>query len=424
MTIELILIILFVLGYIGIVFEHKLGFDKAAAALISGVGLWTILVLNGNSHEITHAFSHEILPEIAGILLFLLGAMTIVEIIDQHEGFHVIASKITTTNKRTLIWIVAWIAFFLSAILDNLTTAIVMMSLLRKLIDEKEERMLFAGIVIIAANAGGAWSPMGDITTTMLWIKGQITAIAIMKEIFLASVICLLVPLTVVTFRLKGNIPIKIDDEEYQNPKWVRTTILFVGLGALIFVPIFKTITHLPPFMGMLFGVGVLWLVADIINKEKDDYSKKEVSVYKALSQIDIPSIMFFFGILAAVSALEKAGILQKAAIALDNNIGNHNIIIYCIGLLSAVIDNVPLVAASQAMYAFPTDDHLWHFIAYCAGTGGSILIIGSAAGVAVMGIEKINFIWYAKKIGWLAFIGYTAGAIVSIIESIYLNKF
>jgi Na+/H+ antiporter NhaD/arsenite permease-like protein len=299
-----------------------------------------------------------------------------------------------------------------------------MMSLLRKLIDEKEERMLFAGIVIIAANAGGAWSPMGDITTTMLWIKGQITAIAIMKEIFLASVICLLVPLTVVTFRLKGNIPIKIDDEEYQNPKWVRTTILFVGLGALIFVPIFKTITHLPPFMGMLFGVGVLWLVADIINKEKDDYSKKEVSVYKALSQIDIPSIMFFFGILAAVSALEKAGILQKAAIALDNNIGNHNIIIYCIGLLSAVIDNVPLVAASQAMYAFPTDDHLWHFIAYCAGTGGSILIIGSAAGVAVMGIEKINFIWYAKKIGWLAFIGYTAGAIVSIIESIYLNKF
>ena len=401
MSIELILILLFVLGYIGIIFEHKLGFDKASAALITGVGLWTLLVFNGDSTEITQAFSHDILPEIAGILLFLLGAMTIVEIIDQYEGFHVIASKITTTNKRTLIWIIAWLAFFLSAVLDNLTTAIVMMSLLKKLIDDKEERMLFAGIVIIAANAGGAWSPMGDITTTMLWIKGQITALSIMKEIFLASAVCLLVPLIVITFRIKGNIPTKTDDEDYQNPLWVRTTILCVGLGALVFVPIFKTITHLPPFMGMLFGVGVLWLIADLINKGKDDLSKKEISVYSALSKIDIPSILFFFGILAAVGALEKAGILHHLAIALD------------------VIDNVPLVAASQAMYTFPTDDHLWHFVAYCAGTGGSILIIGSAAGVAVMGLEKINFIWYAKKIGWLAFIGYTAGALVSYAESV-----
>jgi Na+/H+ antiporter NhaD/arsenite permease-like protein len=419
MSLELILIILFVVGYIAIIFEHKLGFDKAAAALITGVGLWTLLVFNGNTTEITESFSHDILPEIAGILLFLLGAMTIVEIIDQYEGFHVIASKITTTNKRTLIWIIAWLSFFMSAVLDNLTTAIVMMSLLKKLIDDKEERMLFAGIVIIAANAGGAWSPIGDITTTMLWIKGQITALSIMKEIFLASAICLLVPLVVVTFRIKGNIPVKTDDEDYQNPLWVRTTILCVGLGALIFVPIFKTITHLPPFMGMLFGVGVLWLIADMINKGKDDQSQKEISVYKALSKIDIPSILFFFGILAAVGALEKAGILHHLAMALDKSIGNHNIIIYCIGLLSAVVDNVPLVAASQAMYTFPTDDHLWHFVAYCAGTGGSILIIGSAAGVAVMGLEKINFIWYAKKIGWLAFIGYTAGALVSYAESV-----
>lgn len=419
MTIEIILIILFVLGYIGIVFEHKFGFDKAAAALITGVGLWTLLAFNGNAEEIANTFSHNSLPEIAGILLFLLGAMTIVEIIDQYEGFHIIVSKITTTNKRKLIWIIAWISFFMSAVLDNLTASIVMMSLLKKLIDEKEERMLFAGIVIIAANAGGAWSPIGDITTTMLWIKGQITALAIMKEIFFASAICLLVPLIVITFRLKGNIPIKKDDEVYQNPLWVRVTILCVGLGALIFVPIFKTITHLPPFMGMLFGVGVLWLITDIISREKDDQSHKEISVYKALTKIDIPSILFFFGILAAVGALENAGILHHLAAALDKSIGNHNVIIYCIGILSAIIDNVPLVAASQAMYTFPTDHHLWHFIAYCAGTGGSILIIGSAAGVAVMGIEKINFIWYTKKISWLAFIGYTAGALVSIAESI-----
>ena len=252
----------------------------------------------------------------------------------------------------------------------------------------------------------------------MLWIKGQITALAIMKEIFVASAVCLLVPLIVISFKIKGNIAPKKDEEEYQNPFWIRVTILCVGLGALIFVPIFKTITHLPPFMGMLFGVGVLWFIADKITIAKDDQSKKEISVYKALSKIDIPSILFFFGILAAVGALEKAAILHHLATALDNTIGNHNIIIYCIGLLSAVIDNVPLVAASQAMYTFPTDHHLWHFIAYCAGTGGSILFLGSAAGVAVMGLEKINFIWYAKKIGWLAFLGYTAGALVSIAES------
>lgn len=264
--------------------------------------------------------------------------MTIVEIIDQHEGFQIIVSKITTTNKRTLIWIIAWLSFFLSAVLDNLTTAIVMMSILKKLIDDKEERMLFAGIVIIAANAGGAWSPIGDITTTMLWIKGQITALSIMKEIFLASAVSLIVPLFVVTFMLKGNIISKQDDEEYQNPLWIRIAILCVGIGALLFVPIFKTITHLPPFMGMLFGVGVLWLITDIIHKEKDDQSKKEFSVYNALSKADVPSILFFFGILAAVSALENAGILHHLAVALDKHIGNHNVIIYCIGILSWVL--------------------------------------------------------------------------------------
>jgi Na+/H+ antiporter NhaD/arsenite permease-like protein len=418
MSIDVYLLLVFIIGYAFIVFEHNLGFDKAASALLTGVILWTILVLHGDAESVSHQFLHDYMPEIAGILLFLIGAMTIVEVIDQHEGFQVIANLVATTNKIKLVWMIGWITFFLSAVLDNLTTAIVMMSLLKKLLDDKEERMLFAGIVIIAANAGGAWTPMGDITTTMLWIGGQITTMSVMREIFLASVVCLLVPLIAVSFMLKGTITIKPDTEEYQNPKWVRVTILLLGICLLLFVPLFKTVTHLPPFMGMLLGLGILWLVTDILHKEKDDQSKKEVSVYKALSRIDVSSTLFFFGILSAVAALEQAELLKHLAASLDQSIGNSNLIVYCIGLLSAIIDNVPLVAATQGMYDYPQDHHLWHFIAYCAGTGGSILIIGSAAGVAVMGIEKINFIWYAKKIGWLAFIGYTAGALVSVLET------
>ncbi len=415
---EFLLLFVFVIGYIFIVLEHKLGFDKAATAILTGIILWSIMVFYGDASAISHQFLYGHLPEIAGILLFLIGAMTIVEIIDQHEGFHLIANLITTSNKKKLVWILGWIAFFLSAVLDNLTTAIVMISILKKMIDDKEERMLFAGIIIIAANAGGAWTPIGDITTTMLWIGGQITTLNVMREIFLPSVICLMIPLIAVSFMLKGDLEIKADSESYQNPKWMRVTTLLLGMGLLLFVPVFKTVTQLPPFMGMLLGLAILWIVTSVLHKNKDDQSQKEFSVYKALSKIDIPSILFFFGILTAVAALQDAGILQHLAVKLDKAIGNHNIIIYCIGLLSAVIDNVPLVAASQGMYTFPQDDHLWHFIAYCAGTGGSILIIGSAAGVAIMGIEKISFGWYAKKIGWLAFIGYTAGALVSVLES------
>jgi Na+/H+ antiporter NhaD/arsenite permease-like protein len=418
MGIEWILLVVFVIGYGFIVFEHNLGFDKAASAIVTGVLLWTVLVLNGDTEKTAHDFLHGYMPEIAGILLFLIGAMTIVEVIDQHEGFHIIANVVATTNKKKLIWMISWITFFLSAVLDNLTTAIVMMSLLKKLISDKEERMLFAGIVIIAANAGGAWTPMGDITTTMLWIGGQITTLSVMREIFLPSVVCLLVPLIAVSFMLQGSIELKPDTENYQTSRKMRVTILSLGICLLLLVPVFKTITHLPPFMGMLLGLGILWLATDILHKEKDDQSKKEFSVYKALSRIDVSSTLFFFGILSAVSALEQAELLKHLAAGLDSTIGNNNLIIYSIGLLSAVVDNVPLVAATQGMYHFPQDHHYWHFIAYCAGTGGSILIIGSAAGVAVMGIEKINFIWYAKKIGWLAFIGYTAGALVSILET------
>ena len=298
MGIEGFLLLVFIIGYAAIVFEQILGFDKAATALITGVVLWCILVLSGDAEATSNLFLHEYLPGIADIVLFLIGALTIVEVIDQHEGFQVIANLISATDKRKLIWIIGWITFFLSAVLNNMTTAIVILSLLKKLIDDKEERMLFAGIVIIAANAGGAWTPIGDITTTMLWIGGQITSMKVISELFLASAVCLLVPLIAVSFMLKGNIVAKSDTEEYQNPKWIRVTILLLGIGSLLFVPVFTTITHLPPFMGMLFGLGILWLTTDILHKEKDDQSKKEFSVYKALSGIDVPTILFFFGIL------------------------------------------------------------------------------------------------------------------------------
>ena len=419
MSLEIILGIIFIIGYAMIIFEHPLKIDKAAAALLTGVLIWAGFVMgSSDGHEIVEKFTHHI-PDIAGILLFLIGAMTIVELIDLHQGFDIVVNKITTRNKRKLLWILGFLTFFLSAVLDNLTTAIVMISLLRKIIKDKEEKMLFAGIVIIAANAGGAWSPIGDITTTMLWIGGQITTMPIMMGVIIPSLVCLIVPLFAITFQFKGDFPVVEKVETASNATATeKTTALFLGLGALIFVPIFKSITHLPPFMGMLLGLGIMWMVLDLIHKDKEPDDKHHFSVNKALTKIDVPSVLFFFGILSAIAGLESIGLLEKIAKAMDDTIGNNDIIVYCIGLLSAIIDNVPLVAATQGMYSltdFPVDHEMWHFIAFCAGTGGSILIIGSAAGVAVMGLEKIDFIWYAKKIGWLAFLGYTAGAIVHL---------
>ena len=419
MSLEIILGIIFIIGYAMIIFEHPLKIDKAAAALLTGVLIWAGFVMgSSDGHEIVEKFTHHI-PDIAGILLFLIGAMTIVELIDLHQGFDIVVNKITTRNKRKLLWILGFLTFFLSAVLDNLTTAIVMISLLRKIIKDKEEKMLFAGIVIIAANAGGAWSPIGDITTTMLWIGGQITTMPIMMGVIIPSLVCLIVPLFAITFQFKGDFPVVEKVETASNATATeKTTALFLGLGALIFVPIFKSITHLPPFMGMLLGLGIMWMVLDLIHKDKEPDDKHNFSVNKALTKIDVPSVLFFFGILSAIAGLESIGLLEKIAKAMDDTIGNNDIIVYCIGLLSAIIDNVPLVAATQGMYSltdFPVDHEMWHFIAFCAGTGGSILIIGSAAGVAVMGLEKIDFIWYAKKIGWLAFLGYTAGAIVHL---------
>ena len=419
MSLEIILGIIFIIGYAMIIFEHPLKIDKAAAALLTGVLIWAGFVMgSSDGHEIVEKFTHHI-PDIAGILLFLIGAMTIVELIDLHQGFDIVVNKITTRNKRKLLWILGFLTFFLSAVLDNLTTAIVMISLLRKIIKDKEEKMLFAGIVIIAANAGGAWSPIGDITTTMLWIGGQITTMPIMMGVIIPSLVCLVVPIFAITFQFKGEFPVMEKANTASNATSTeKIAALSLGLGALIFVPIFKSITHLPPFMGMLLGLGIMWMVLDLIHKDKEPDDKHHFSVNKALTKIDVPSVLFFFGILSAIAGLESIGLLEKIAKAMDDTIGNNDIIVYCIGLLSAIIDNVPLVAATQGMYSltdFPVDHEMWHFIAFCAGTGGSILIIGSAAGVAVMGLEKIDFIWYAKKIGWLAFLGYTAGAIVHL---------
>jgi len=412
-----IMVIIFVLGYIAIAFEHPININKSATALLTGVLCWTVYILMGDDSHLINEQLTEHIGELSGILFFLMGAMTLVELIDAHDGFDVITSRITTTSKKKLLWIICTITFFLSAALDNLTTAIVMVSLLRKLIDNKEDRLLFIGMVVISANAGGAWSPIGDVTTTMLWIGGQVTAQNIMLKLLIPSIVCLIVPLLILSFKLKGNITRpEIKENVSPNPTTTleRNAVFFLGIGALVFVPVFKTITHLPPFMGVLFGLGVLWVVTELIHSKKDDEDKDSLSVLHALRKIDMSSILFFLGILIAISSLQSTGVLSSLAQYMNDTIGNLNIIVPAIGLLSAIVDNVPLVAASMGMYditTYPADSYIWEFLAYCAGTGGSILIIGSAAGVAAMGMEKIDFIWYLKKIAWLALIGYFAGA-------------
>jgi Na+/H+ antiporter NhaD/arsenite permease-like protein len=347
-----------------------------------------------------------------------MGAMTIVELVDAYQGFRLITDRINTKNPKVLLWLICFVTFFLSSILDNLTTSIVMISLIRKLIPNKEMRMFFAGMIIIAANAGGAWTPIGDVTTTMLWIGGQISTVNIMKVLFLPSIICLVVPLLYLSFTLKGELG------ELQNTAHMHThsdekikgstIMLILGVGALVFVPVFKTVTHLPPYIGMLLGLGIIWVVSELINPHADEAARKPYTAAGALSRIDSSSVLFFLGILLAVSALESMEILHHFAEFLDKSLGDNRIIVTLIGLLSAIVDNVPLVAASMGMYsldAYPQDHLIWEYLAYCAGTGGSILIIGSAAGVAVMGMEKIDFIWYLKKISLIAMLGYFAGA-------------
>jgi Na+/H+ antiporter NhaD/arsenite permease-like protein len=418
-----IITIIFILGYAAIALEHPLKVNKAATALITGVLCWTVFALYApDKHSPAHLLT-ENLGEVAGILFFLMGAMTIVELIDAHDGFELITSRINTTSKKKLVWIIGFITFFLSAILDNLTTTIVLVSLLRIIIPDKKERLLFTGLVIISANAGGAWSPIGDVTTTMLWIGGQITAGSIIVQTILPSLVCFLVPAFIISRQVKGNAE-RIEEtdskKEFTNTQMERNTVFWVGVGSLLFVPVFKTITHLPPYMGVLLGLGVMWVITEMIHSEKDAAEKGHLSVNHALRKIDTPSILFFLGILLSIAALQTTGVLTNLAVAMDNSIGNIKIITLSIGLLSAVVDNVPLVAAAQGMYGlkqYPTGHFFWEFLAYCAGTGGSCLIIGSAAGVAAMGLEKIEFFWYMKKIGWLALLGYLAGAGAFILQ-------
>ena len=420
-----IIIILFVIGYAAIALEHNIKINKTASALITGVVLWVVYILTQSD---THLVNEELLKhlgDISSILFFLMGAMTIVELIDTYNGFEVITERITQTKKVSLLWIIGILTFFLSAVLDNLTTTIVMVSLLRKLIKDHETRLFYVGIVVIAANAGGAWSPIGDVTTTMLWIGGQISAFNIMARLFAPSFISLAIPLGVLSLTMKGRVerPFLATETYKELSRRQQSIILILGLSMLIMVPIFKTLTHLPPFMGMMLGLGVLWIVTDIMHRnhtEDQPENGKRRTVTDVLTRIDLPSILFFLGILLAVASLEVSGILHTLSQFLDEKIGNLNFIVIAIGLASAIIDNVPLVAATQGMYdlaQFPMDHYLWEFLAYCAVTGGSILIIGSAAGVAAMGMEKINFFWYVKKISWLALLGYLAGAAFYIVE-------
>ena len=442
--------LIFILGYLCIALEHPLKIDKAASAILTAVICWTLLVLGAdailpligqgtagaatNGHHVVEELRHH-LGEISEILFFLMGAMTIVELIDAHEGFKVITDRIRTNKRVTLLWMVALITFFLSAALDNLTTTIVMISLLRKLIADQKERWFYAGIVVIAANSGGAWSPIGDVTTTMLWIGNQITASGIVVNLIVPSLVCLLVPLLILTFTMKGEIQrpqLTVLEEERRDPTtpFERNLVFILGIGALVFVPVFKTVTHLPPYMGILLGLGVLWVATEIIHRGKNDEEKHPLSVVGVLRRIDTTSVLFFLGILLAVSSLATAGHLTQVAVALREGFGDIYAINVAIGLLSAVVDNVPLVAGAMKMYPlvdpnalelagseaawlsnFVVDGTFWEMLAYCAGTGGSCLIIGSAAGVAAMGMEKINFVWYLRKISLLAFVGYIAGA-------------
>ena len=416
-----LIIIVFILGYIAIAFEHPLKLNKAASALITGVLCWTIYILQSDSaHTVSEELLHH-LGDIASILFFLLGAMTLVELIDSHNGFDIITEKIKTTSTQKLLLIITGLSFFLSALLDNLTTAIVMTSLCTKILNEKEDRIWFAGMIIISANAGGAWSPLGDVTTTMLWIGGQITALNIMKQLILPSIAVCIIPALIIAYRFKGK-KFNAIPETVGTPKDKKDgkIILFSGVGFLLFVPVFKTLTHLPPFMGMLLALGFMWVITTFIHKSKEAEIAERLTVAKALQKIDTPSILFFLGILLAVSALQSFGLLKELATILTGTLKNDYLIGIALGLLSALVDNVPLVAASQGMYdlsTYPTDHPFWEFLALTTGTGGSAIIIGSAAGVAVMGIEQIDFIWYLKKISWLALIGFVAGILVFLLQ-------
>ncbi|MDC1107125.1 sodium:proton antiporter NhaD [Prolixibacteraceae bacterium] len=449
-----LMFIVFIIGYLAIIFESNIKISKTASALFMGVAVWAVYSLNGfdilslghshtwhefivghpDANSISGASNfildtelHSHLSEVASIIFFLLGAMTIVEIIDRYQGFKVITEKIKQRSRVKLLWIIGTLAFIMSSVLDNLTTTIVIMSLLNKLISAKEERWLIAGIVVIAANAGGAWSPIGDVTTIMLWIGEQVTTLSLIKAVLIPSIVNVLVPLIIASFYVKGQAVKPILDHE--ETKVFTTTIernlvFFLGISALLFVPVLKTWTGLPPYMGMLLGLSVMWTLTEVISRRKDEEDRRRLNTGYIIKKLDTPTILYFTGILLAVSALSSAGQLDLIAEYLDKHIGNIYGINLAIGALSSVVDNSSLVAATMGMYEtaqagssgylsdFVQNGDFWTFLTYCAGTGGSMMIIGSAAGVAAMGIDKIPFGWYLKKISWMALIGFLSGAI------------
>jgi len=431
---EIILVSIFILGYLAITLEHTLKIDKLIPALAMMAILWAVIALNHmpvfevdtSLKQLVPTHIEEILlhhlGKTAEIIIFLLGAMTIVEIIDYFNGFSTIKSFIKTKSKKALLWIFAILAFILSAIIDNLTATIVLITILQKVIGDRDTRLWFAGLIIISANAGGAWSPIGDVTTTMLWIANKVTTLKLISYLFIPSVVCVVVPVFVASLlpAFKGDIEANDEEDDEVIHKY-GSTMLYLGLAAIVFVPVFKTITHLPPYVGMMFSLAVVSTFAEIFSATKinitsidadSDSAAHHSPVHKSLSKIELPSILFFLGILLAVAALESLGMLFGFAETLNTAIPNTDIVIMLLGIGSAVIDNVPLVAASIGMFSEPMDNPLWHFIAFSAGTGGSMLIIGSAAGVVAMGMEKIDFFWYFKNISWLAFLGFISGSL------------
>ncbi len=451
---ETLLIVIFVIGYLAITLEHNLKIDKLIPALAMMAVMWAIMSFgidgfstwfDSGAHALLEnfgAFGHEEKMELleetllhhlgktSEILVFLLGAMTIVEIIDYFDGFATIKTYVKTRSKKKILWIFSFLAFILSAIIDNLTATIVLISILQKIIRDRDTRLWYAGLIIIAANAGGAWSPIGDVTTTMLWIGNKVTTANLIEHLLLPSLFCMVIPSLIASFLPAFKGEIDVEDEEPSKSKF-GATMLYLGLGAIIFVPIFKTVTHLPPYVGMMLSLAVVATFAEIYSNSKiaissvdqeSDEAAHHSPVHSALTKIELPSILFFLGILMAVAALESLGMLFNFAEGLKQGMplmgtemsSTHvsDIVILLLGVGSAVIDNVPLVAASLGMFSEPMNDQLWHFIAYSAGTGGSMLIIGSAAGVVAMGMEKIDFFWYLRKISWLALVGFIAGAI------------
>ncbi|KAM3732149.1 hypothetical protein ACB098_11G038800 [Castanea mollissima] len=396
-----------------IIFEESLAFNKSGLGLLMAVSLWAVRSIGAPSTDIAVSELTNASAEVSEIVFFLFGAMTIVEIVNVHQGFKLVTDNITTRKPRTLLWLIGLVTFFLSSVLDNVMSTILMVSLLRKLVPPSEFRKLLGAVVVIAANAGGAWTPIGAVTTTMLWMHGQISTLKTMKDLFVPSAVSLAVPLALMSLTSEVN-GYKQDSSNVMASEQVAPRgqlVFFVGIGALIFVPVFKVLTGLPPFMGILLGLGVLWILTDSIHYGESE--KQKLKVPQALSRIDIQGVLFFLGILLSVSSLEAAGILQELANYLDAHIPSSEVIASAIGLVSAIIDNVPLVAATMGMYdltSFPQDSQFWQLIAYCASTGGSMLIIGSAAGVAFMGMEKVDFFWYLRKVSGFAFAGYVAG--------------